>query len=152
MLLSIDFTPFQKDLQVKKEQGKRWIFDPIRKKYVVLNPEEFVRQLLINYLIQDRGYSSNRISIEKKLLVNGRDRRFDLLVYDHQVKPFLLVECKAPEVKISQDVFEQIARYNMALKVPYLMVTNGLHSYCCQIDYQTQSFQFLDQLPAFPSA
>ncbi|MEM1321736.1 MAG: type I restriction enzyme HsdR N-terminal domain-containing protein [Bacteroidota bacterium] len=146
-MLPIDLSAYNSDLKIKKEQGKRWIFDPIRKKYLVLSPEEFVRQLLLQYLIQEMQYSPNRISIEKKLVVNGRERRFDLLIYDEAVRPFLLIECKAPEVKISQAVFEQIARYNMALRVPYLMVSNGLHNYCCQIDYERQSFDFLDALP-----
>jgi hypothetical protein len=115
----------------------------------VLLPEELVRQLVVQYLILEKGYSKNRIALEKALRVNTLEKRCDILIYDLEMKPFLLVECKAPEVKISQEVFRQIAWYNMPLKVPYLMVTNGITTYCCEMDYTLETFRFLPEVPAY---
>ena len=150
-MLDLDLLQFQERLEILKVDGKTYILDVIRKKNLVLAPEELVRQLLIHYLMEVEGYSKNRISIEKGLKVNGLPRRWDLLVYTPSMDPFLLVECKAPGVKISQDVFEQIAWYNMTLKVPYLLVTNGVQSFAYKLDYETSSIEPLDTLPNYPS-
>ena len=107
--LNIDFLRFRDQLKVRRQDGKTWLFDPIRQKYLQLLPEELVRQLVLLYLLEERGYNRNRISIEKGLKVNELSKRCDILVYDPEVRPFLLVECKAPEVPLSQDTFEQIA-------------------------------------------
>lgn len=139
---------FQTELNVKREAGKRFIFDHIRKKWLVLQPEEMVRQLVLCYLLKEKGYSRNRISMERGLKVNTMNRRFDLLVYDETVKPHLLVECKAPKVKVGPEAFEQVAWYNSSLKVNYLLVTNGLETYCCWLDYEQRSCVFLDEVPA----
>ena len=110
------------------------IHDPIRRKYLVQTPEETVRQLTVQYLIEEKGYPQNRISVEKALKVNELTKRFDILVFERAMKPFLLVECKAPNIPISQDTFRQIAIYNMPLSVRFLMVTNGNDTYCCEMD------------------
>lgn len=126
--------------------GKYFIFDTIRKKELLLTPEEWVRQHFIQYLINSIGISKNRISLEKGLRLNDMQKRTDALVFDSNGKPFLLVECKAPQVKITQDVFDQIARYNMYYKVPYIAVSNGIEHYFCEIDYECSSYRFLESL------
>lgn len=147
MKLDINFLNYQPQLKVKKEAGKRFIFCAIRKKYLVLQPEELVRQLTIGYLIDDRKYKKNSIHVERGLTVNGLTRRSDILIYDEEVNPYLLVECKAPKVKITQAVFDQIARYNLTLQVKYLLVTNGIDTFCCAMNYEAQSYRFLGEVP-----
>ena len=135
--------------KVKQEGLRTHIFDAIRKKYVALTPEEWVRQNFLQYLIQDKKFPASLIAVEAGLKYNQLKKRMDVLVYDKQGTPHLMVECKAPEVKITQDTFDQIARYNMAFKVKYLVVTNGIDHFCCQMDYAQNSFQYLEQIPAF---
>ncbi len=147
MKLEIDFLQFQPNLKVKKEAKQRLIFCAIRKKYLVLQPEELVRQLTIEYLIKDRKYNRNSIHVERGLSVNGLYRRTDIIVYNQTADPYLLVECKRPKVKITQAVFDQIARYNLTLKVKYLLVTNGIDTFCCEMDYKAQSYRFLTEVP-----
>ncbi|MDP1745226.1 MAG: type I restriction enzyme HsdR N-terminal domain-containing protein [Bacteroidota bacterium] len=133
-----------------KQQGLRTqIFDSIRKKYVVLTPEEWVRQNFLQFLIQEKNYPASLIAVEAGLKYNQLQKRMDVLVYDKQGTPHLMVECKAPEVKINQDVFDQIARYNMVFKVKYLVVTNGMHHFCCLMDYTNNAYQYLEQIPVF---
>ncbi len=117
---------------------------------LVLTPEEFVRQLLVLYLIHEKHYNENRISIEKQVVFNHMPKRCDVLVYDKNMDPFLLVECKAPQVKLSGATFEQIARYNNPLQVPYLLITNGLETYCCKMNYEERSYEFIDTVPEYP--
>lgn len=148
-MIPIDFLSYKTQLKLKIEKDRRYIFDPIRQKYLVLFPEELVRQLVLLYLIQEKKYNKNRIKIEKTLQVNQRTKRCDILIYDQAVKPLLLVECKAPQVKITQATFEQIAWYNMPLQVQYLMVTNGVSTYCCAMDYEQQTYHFLAEIPKF---
>lgn len=148
MLLEINYTAFKDQLQVKKENDKTFIYDPIRKKYLVLQPEELVRQLVLQYLINDRQYNKNFIRTEMGLTVNERYKRTDILIYNADLEPHFLVECKSAKVKINQDTFDQIARYNMPLQVPFLLVTNGIKSYCCAMDYQNNTYQFLDHIPS----
>lgn len=135
--------------KVKQEGVRIHIFDAIRKKYVVLTPEEWVRQNFLQYLIQDKKFPASLIAVESGVKYNQLQKRMDVLVYNKQGSPYLMVECKAPEVKISQDTFDQIARYNMAFKVKYLVVTNGLEHFCCQMDYVQNTFQYLEQIPVF---
>jgi hypothetical protein len=133
-----------------KQQGLRTqIFDSIRKKYVVLTPEEWVRQNFLQFLIREKNYPASLIAVEAGLKYNQLQKRMDVLVYDKQGTPHLMVECKAPEVKINQDVFDQIARYNMVFKVKYLVVTNGMHHFCCLMDYTNNAYQYLEQIPVF---
>ncbi len=145
--MSPDFSKYKSDLRIKKVNGRHYIYDPIRRKDLVLQPEEFVRQLVVQYLLQDRGYPFNRIRVEMLLEINTRRKRCDILIFDQEIKPFLLVECKAATVKISQATFDQIARYNLALEVPYLVVTNGLETYCCSMDHENERYDFLGEIP-----
>ncbi len=146
-MISLDLLTYQPFLKIKKEEKKQFLFCPIRKKYLVLQPEELVRQLLLIYFVKEKEYSLARIAVEKALTINELHRRFDVLIYDKNAQPYLLVECKAPKVKISQTTFEQIAQYNLELKVPFLLVTNGITTYCCKMDYENQSYEFLEKIP-----
>lgn len=145
--LDLGLNELQQFLKIKKEGQKRFLWDCIRSKWLVLLPEEMVRQLLIHHLINHLGINKNRIAIEKGLTVNGLQKRCDILVFDQSMQPFLLIECKAPSVKINQTVFRQIAQYNMALNVPYLLVCNGPDAYCCAIDFLEKNYNFLDHIP-----
>ncbi len=135
--------------RVNELNNQKWIFDPLRKKKVVLTPEEWVRQNFIQFLIQEKYYPEQLIKVEMGFKVNNLIKRSDIIVYDRKGKPSLIVECKAPSVKVSQGVFDQIARYNISLKVDFLVVTNGLEHYCCQINHQKKSYQFLRNIPEF---
>ena len=149
MQLDLPLLHYQSDLKTKHSQGKRYIFDLIRKKYLVLTPEEIVRQLIILYLIEEKGYPKNKIRVEMGLTVNGLTKRCDILVFDDNFEPVLLVECKAAFVKVNQKVFEQIATYNMTLQVPYLLVTNGPQNFCSYINRAAESFEFLAEIPTY---
>ncbi|MDR1225789.1 MAG: type I restriction enzyme HsdR N-terminal domain-containing protein [Prevotellaceae bacterium] len=130
----------------EKEQR---IFDPIRRQYVKATPEEVVRQHIINYLTNHKGAPQGLITVERSLKLNGLTKRCDILVCDRNGNPLLLVECKAPEVKITNSAFEQIARYNLTLRVPYLVVTNGSTTYCCKVDFDTEKIEFLKDIPGY---
>ena len=147
MKLPIDLLQYKAELRFKEQAQRRYIFCPIRKKYLVLQPEELVRQLVLLYLQKEKNYSKNSIHVERGIKVNNLYRRCDIIVYDEAVTPYLLVECKAPTVKITQSVFDQIARYNLALQVQYLLVTNGMDAFCCEMDYVGQSYSFLESIP-----
>lgn len=133
----------------KNSENKIAIFDEIRKKFILLTPEEWVRQHVVQYLLLEQKYPKSYINVEKVLKVNGLTKRYDAVVFNPDGSIFLLVECKAPEIKITQNVFDQIARYNMVLKADYMMVTNGLNHYFCQMDYEKEQYQFLRNLPEF---
>lgn len=133
----------------KESAGKVMIFDAFRKKYVVLTPEEWVRQNFVQFLVTEKKYSPALIVFEQALKYGELKKRADVLIYDRSGTPLLMVECKAPEVKIGQDTFDQVARYNMSFKVPYLVVTNGLDHFCCLMDYEKGSYQFLEEIPGF---
>ena len=141
--------PAAYDFKINKLEQSSEIFDVIRKKYVALTPEEWVRQHFIKFLTTEKGYPSSLISVEMALKYNGMKRRSDVVVFGRDAKPLLLVECKAPEVKISPAVFEQIARYNMTFKVKYLIVTNGVNSYCSIINFEEQSYRFMENIPTY---
>lgn len=143
--LNLPTYPFK----IRKKQSKYEIYDEFRKGYYVLTPEEWVRQHFLMHLHQDKKAPKSLIAVEKGLKVNQMNKRTDIVIYNKLGKACLIVECKAPEVKISQDTFEQIARYNMTLQVDYLVVTNGLNHYCCKMDYQKSSFNFLEDIPCF---
>ena len=135
----------------KNSENKVSIFDEIRKKFIVLSPEEWVRQNVIQFLLQNKNYPKSYINVEKLIKVNGLSKRYDGIVFKPNGEIFLLIECKAPEVPISQDTFDQIARYNLELKAQYLMVTNGLNHYFCQMDFENETYIFLKELPDFKS-
>ncbi len=135
------------DFKLKKHNGKWQIFDPVRKKYYVLTPEEWVRQHTLHYLITDKKYPVQWIAVEKELQINQTKRRFDIVVFNRQMTPEILVECKAPNVAVTQKTFDQANQYNWLLKAPYLFLTNGLKHYICQIDFEANQFKFLKELP-----
>jgi hypothetical protein len=131
----------------KNSENKRAIFDEIRKKFVVLTPEEWVRQHVIQFLITEMKYPKSWINVEKVIKINGLTKRYDVVVFNPNGTIFLLVECKAPQITLSQETFNQIARYNLTLNAQYLMVTNGLNHYFCQMDFQNEKYHFLQNLP-----
>lgn len=135
--------------RIKKEEDKPFIFDDIRKKFVVLTPEEWVRQNFIQYLRKEKKYPESLMAVEKQIIVNGKQRRFDLLVYLRNGQPYLVAEFKAPNVKITQAAFDQVVRYNMALRVERVVVSNGLQHFACEIDYINNSFSYLKEIPVF---
>ena len=127
----------------------RMIFDPLRKKYVKLTPEEWVRQHFVQFLIQERGVPKALIASEMAFTYQGMARRADVVVHDRRGKPLLMVECKAPEVEITQAAFDQVARYNKVVQARYLVVTNGIDHYCCALDHEAHAYRFLDDLPPY---
>ncbi len=135
--------------KVKGSKNNLLIFDFVRKKYVKLTPEEWVRQHVLHFLTEIKGYPLSLISIEKQLEINGLKRRFDILIFDKTGKPHIIVECKAPSVTITQETFDQVARYNMVVNSNYLMVSNGLEHYFCQVDVENQRYVFLEELPFY---
>jgi len=137
------------ELSIKSKENKQFIFDIIRKKYMVLTPEEWVRQHVVHYLLNQKKYPKSIIAVEKQLTVNKMKKRFDVLVYNTTGTPEIIVECKAPKVKITQDTFDQIARYNLKLNANYLMVTNGLQHYFCMMDAENEKYVFLEELPEY---
>ena len=152
MLLDLDLLRYRAKLDLRTHAGKRFVFGAIRRREFVLTPEELVRQLLIHYLTEDRRYPLARLAAEKLVRVNGMPKRCDLLLFDEHTLPYMLVECKRAEVELTDAVFAQIARYNLPLRVPYLLVTNGRQSYCCAMDYTSGSFRFLEAVPRLPRA
>ena len=147
-MIDIDLHAYQSFIKTKKEKNVVYIFDAIRKKYLVLQPEELVRQLLIQYLIQN-GYPKEKIQVEKGIQVNGLYRRFDIIVYDASFQPYLLIECKSHTVKIDQSTFDQIASYNLSVQAPYLVVCNGVQTYCCELNFDSKKITPLDTIPKF---
>ncbi len=169
-MIALDLLRFKPFLKSKRENGKQLIFCPIRKKFLVLQPEELVRQLLLVYLMEEKKYPKSKIAVEKSLKINELEHRFDILVYDKNNQPFLLVECKAPEInieksfswmnvladstiakkeiKINRNPFEQAAQYNFQLQVPYLLITNGISTFLSKMDYENQSSEFLTEIPS----
>lgn len=133
----------------KNSENKVAIFDEIRKKFIILTSEEWVRQHVTQYLLQEKKYPKSYINVEKLIKINDLTKRYDLVVFQPNGELFLLVECKAPEVKISQQTFDQIARYNLTLKAKYLMVTNGLNHYFCEMDFENEKYIFLEKLPDY---
>ena len=133
----------------KNSENKVSIFDAIRKKFIILTPEEWVRQHVVQFLLEEKKYPHSLINVEKVLKVNGLRKRYDVVVYSPDGSIFILIECKAPEIKIAQATFDQIARYNMTMKASFLMVTNGLNHYFCQMDFENEKYHFLEELPNY---
>lgn len=139
------------DLRIKEQDGVTKIFDKLREKWVVLTPEEWVRQNFVTWLMADKHYPVNLTANEIGIDVNGTCKRCDTIVFRREGSPLLIVEYKAPYVHITQKVFDQIVRYNMNLHAEYLIVTNGLNHYCCKIDYQSNTYNFIPQIPDYHS-
>ena len=137
------------DFKLKTIEGKKYIFDQVRKKYLILTPEEWVRQHFINFLRIEFNYPLSLMTVEQPLKYNSMNKRSDIICYNELGEMVLMVECKAPSVKLNQSVFDQIARYNVELKLPFLVVTNGLSHYCCALDYHNQSYEFVENIPNY---
>lgn len=137
------------DFRLKSSENKVHIFDDIRKKFVLLQPEEWVRQHVVKFLTLDKKYPQSLINVEKQLTINTLKKRYDIVVFDSTGNIEVLVECKAPNIKITQDAFDQIARYNMQLKANFLMVTNGMEHFYCQMDFIEEKYTFLNHIPDF---
>jgi hypothetical protein len=138
------------EVKTRETEGKgKEIFDDFRKKFVKLTPEEWVRQHFLHFLSREKHYPTSLISVEKSLTINKMARRFDAVVYKKDGSPVLLIEFKAPEVKLNQAVFEQVARYNLAFHADYLIISNGLLHYCCKMDYVNRRWTFLEEIPDY---
>lgn len=137
------------EFRLQKENNQICIFDDIRKKFVALTPEEWVRQHIVHFLLTQKHFPASLMGIEVGMKVNTMTRRADIVCYNSQAKVLLIVECKAPEVKITQAVFEQIAQYNMQLKSQYLLVSNGFQHFICKINHNTKTYEFLENIPDY---
>ncbi len=137
------------NFKLRQNNNNYEIFDSIRKKYISLSPEEWVRQNFIRFLVEEKKYPEMLIAVEKGITLNRMIRRPDIVIYDKTMKAKLIVECKAPSIKITQKTVDQVVRYNMALKVDYLVVTNGLVHYCIQINYKENKYNFINEIPDF---
>lgn len=141
----------QLSIQSDKE-GNLSVYDSIRKKFVSLTPEEWVRQNFIHWLIDFKGYPPSLISNEVSINLNNTQKRSDAVIYDRSIQPLILIEFKAPGVEINQSTFDQIAKYNLQLKAKYLIVSNGVRQYCCKMDYKSGDYHFIPQIPSFNEA
>ncbi|PSQ95413.1 MAG: restriction endonuclease subunit R [Bacteroidetes bacterium SW_9_63_38] len=139
------------DVHVIDRDDTRIIYDPVRQTYVTLTPEEWVRQHFLQYLMQELNVPAGLVATEASFQYEGQTWRADIVAYDRQGNPLLLVECKAPSVSIGQNAFDQGARYNLVLDAPFLVVTNGRTHYACRIDLEEESYAFLDDLPEYRS-
>ncbi len=146
-MLPLNFPEYT--FRFKNSENKVRIFDVIRKKFVVLQPEEWVRQHVVLYLLKVKKFPESLINVEKQLTINKLKKRYDIVIFNSDGSIHLLVECKAPNVKITQSVFDQIAQYNMQLNATYLMVTNGLDHFYCKMNHTEEKYEFLRQIPDF---
>jgi len=137
------------NFKLKSNENKTLIFDIIRKKYVVLTPEEWVRQNFIAFLMKEKKYPPSLIAVEKQLSIHNRKKRTDILIFNSNGEPDIIVECKAPKIKINQNTFDQIARYNLKLKANFLIVTNGLEHFYCKMDFENETYVFLKEIPNY---
>ena len=143
--LNLPSYPFK----IKSENGRKQIFDEIREKYVALTPEEWVRQNFVKYLVHEKNYPKGLITIEASLSYNTLIKRSDIVAHNRLGQPTLIVECKAPEIKLSQETFDQAAMYNLILKVGHIIITNGLSHYCCTINNEKSTFEFISEIPNY---
>jgi len=146
-MLKLSFPNYE--FRLKKIDEKKFIFDEIRKKYIELTAEEWVRQNCVKFLINEKKYKSQLIAIEKKIILNNLTKRFDIIAYDNNGDPNLLVECKAPNIAIKQETFDQILSYNRVINSKYLMITNGIIHYYCKIDNIDNKINFLKDIPNY---
>lgn len=144
----LNFPKYQ--FRFKNSENKIAVFDVLRKKFVILTPEEWVRQHSVHFLLEEKKIPRSLLNVEKQIKLNQLTKRYDVVAYKPNGNIFLIVECKAPKIPITQSTFDQIARYNLSLKAEYLMVTNGLQHYYCQMDYKNERYQFLREIPQFP--
>jgi hypothetical protein len=137
------------EYNVKKDEGKIWIFDIIRKRFIVLTPEEWVRQHFVNFLINDLKYPKALIKIETGLVYNKLNKRSDIIIYDRQGLPWMVIECKAPEQKLNTQTLEQVTMYNASMKAKYIAVTNGMIHFCCEINWEERNTNLLKAFPEY---
>ena len=137
------------DVKIRGTLEKPEIFDFLRRRYVSLTPEEWVRQHFIHFLIEHKGYPAALLGNEISLDLNGTHKRCDSVLYDREARPIMILEYKAPNISITQETFRQISRYNMKLRVPWLIVSNGIDHYCCQIDYEKGEYHFMNDIPQY---
>lgn len=142
-------TPQKANIDIREQKGRLEVFDIVRGRYVALTPEEWVRQNVIHNLHHNLGYPLELIQVEGAITLNGMTRRCDIVVYDAQVRPLIIVECKQENVPITQKVLDQASRYNLVLHVPYLLLTNGPQSIICQVDFDQKKLQLLKKLPFY---
>ena len=147
MLEPLNLPPYP--FKITNDKGQLFLFDEIRKKEVVLTPEEWVRQHFVQYLIRDKHYPRSLIKLEGGLKLNGNAKRSDIVIFNNKGEKVLLVECKAPSVKITQQVFDQIARYNWVHRIALIAVTNGLEHYYCKIDFVKQRYDFIEDIGSY---
>lgn len=147
LLCPLNLPPYP--FRITERNNQFFLFDEIRKKTLLITPEEWVRQHFIQYLILQKKYPKTLIQLEGGMKLNGQSKRSDILVFNSLGEKVLLVECKAPTVKITQVVFDQIARYNIVHRVPLLAVTNGLQHFYCKIDFDKEKYFFVDELPDY---
>ena len=146
-MADLNLPPF--DIRIMERGGKRVVFDSLRRRYVSLTPEEWVRQHFVNYLTAHLGYPPSLLANEVELQVGQKRLRCDTIVYGKQAEPLMIVEYKAPRIPITQEVFDQISVYNLLLHVDYLLVSNGMQHYCCKMDYDHQKYLFLEDIPIY---
>lgn len=137
------------EVNIRTIDNKTEIFDEFRKKFLVLSPEEWVRQHFAHFMVNHKDYPKGLIALEYSLKLQSRSKRVDILAFSPQGNPLVVVECKSTDVKISQQVFDQIARYNMALRVEYLVVTNGIEHYACKINYNSMTYKYIEEIPSY---
>lgn len=137
------------DIRIREEQGITKIYDRLREKWVVLTPEEWVRQHFVSWLISEFHYPASLIANEIGIKVNDTSKRCDTVVFKKDGSPYIIMEFKAPNVPVTQSVFDQIVRYNMKLHAEYLVVSNGLNHYCCKIDYLNNNYNFIPRIPDY---
>lgn len=137
------------NFRIRDNAGVKEIFDSVRKAWTALTPEEWVRQHAAMWLQDAKGYPASLMAIEKQIKVNGLTRRCDIICHDSSAAPLVIVECKSPDVNITQELFDQAARYNLTVGATYFLLTNGLRHFCCTMNHETQTWNFLPELPAY---
>ena len=145
--MEINLPPY--NIKLREQDGKRQIFDFLRRRYVALTPEEWVRQHFVNYLLNHKGYPKGLLTNEVELRVGDKKLRCDTLLYNRDTTPQMIIEYKAPQIEITQQVFDQIAVYHHLLHVDYLVISNGMQHYCCRMDYEKREYSFLRNIPNY---
>ena len=146
-MVQLNLPPYQ--IRVRETGGRKQIFDILRRKYVALTPEEWVRQHFIHYLIEHKNYPASLLANEVPLQIGEKRMRADSVLYDNQLHPRIIIEYKAPNITLTQKVFDQITVYNLLLHVDYLIVSNGMTTYICKMDYEKQTYKFLETIPNY---
>jgi predicted type IV restriction endonuclease len=144
-MLTLNLPPVQ--LKLQKKGDKEYVYDSLRKQYVRLTPEEYVRQHFVSFLIEHKNYPSGLLANEVTIAIGNVTRRCDTILYDNLLQPLMIIEYKAPTVTINQDTFDQIARYNLSLQVPWLIISNGLQHFCCSVNNEQNTYSFLKDIP-----